>query len=89
VRAEVEATVARLAQELAARGEPGPQEVDVDLVARDVRKRVHAELHDRIVAVRARATAEARAAEAALVRDAEALTAEASDRREADSGARR
>lgn len=89
VRAEVDVAVARLTQELAARGEPGPQEADVDLVARDVRKRVHAELHDKIVAVRARATAEARAAEAALVRDAEALTAEASDRRDADSGARR
>ncbi|MCP2263360.1 glutamyl-tRNA reductase [Promicromonospora thailandica] len=89
VRAEVADVVARLTAELAARGEPAPQDADVDLVARDVRKRVHAELHDRIVAVRARATAEARAAEAALVQDAEALTAEASAQRDAGSAARR
>lgn len=83
VRAEVADAVARLTAELAARGEPAPQESDVDAIARDVRKRVHAALHDRIVVVRARATAQARAAEAALVERAEALTAEASAQRDA------
>jgi glutamyl-tRNA reductase len=88
-RAEIAVAVARLADELAARGEPAPEESDVDVVARDVRKRVHAELHDKIVAVRARATAEARAAEAALVQGAEALTRDASAQRDADPSARR
>ncbi|MFI9485135.1 glutamyl-tRNA reductase [Promicromonospora sp. NPDC052451] len=89
VRAEVADVVARLADELAARGEPAPHDSDVDAIARDVRKRVHSELHDRIVEVRARATAEARAAEAALVQGAEALTVEASVRRDAGSAPRR
>lgn len=71
------------------RGEPAPEESDVDVIARDVRKRAHAELHDQIVAVRARATAEARAAEAALVEGAEALTLEASAQRDADHPTRR
>ena len=89
VVATVADAVARLTDELTARGEPGPEEPDVDLIARAVRKRVHAELHDKIVAVRARATAEARAAEAALVQGAEALTLEASARRGADPAHRR
>lgn len=89
VAATVADAVARLTDELTARGEPGPEESDVDVVARAVRKRVHAELHDKIVAVRARATAEARAAEAALVQRAEALTLEASARRRADPARRR
>lgn len=89
VRAEIADAVARLTDELAARGEHAPDEADVDVIARDVRKRVHAELHDKIVAVRARATAEARAAEAALVQGAEALTLEASAQRDGDPTARR
>lgn len=84
VVAEVDAAVARLTDELALRGEPAPEESDVDVIARDVRKRVHAELHDKIVAVRARATAEARAAEAALVQGAVALTKKASIQQDAD-----
>lgn len=84
VVAEIEAAVARLTGELALRGEHAPEEADVDVIARDVRKRVHADLHDKIVAVRARATAEARAAEATLVQGAEALTMEASTQRDAD-----
>ncbi|MFE7507863.1 glutamyl-tRNA reductase [Promicromonospora sp. NPDC057488] len=89
VVAEIDAAVARLTDELALRGEPAPEESDVDVIARDVRKRAHAELHDQIVAVRARATAEARAAEAALVQGAEALTLEASAQRDADHPTRR
>ncbi|MFD6446502.1 glutamyl-tRNA reductase [Promicromonospora sp. NPDC060204] len=89
VVAEVDAAVARLTDELALRGEPAPEESDVDVIARDVRKRVHAELHDKIVVVRARATAEARAAEAALVQGAVALTRTASTQRDADHRSRR
>jgi glutamyl-tRNA reductase len=89
VVAEIADSVARLTAELAAHGEPGPDEADVDVIAREVRKRVHAELHDKIVDVRARATAAARAAEAALVQGAEALTMEASAHRDADSSRRR
>ncbi|MGI5188975.1 glutamyl-tRNA reductase [Promicromonospora sp. CA-289599] len=89
VVAEIEESVARLTAELAARGVPGPDDVDVDVIAREVRKRVHAELHDKIVDVRAQATAEARAAEAALVQGAEALTMEASAHRDAGSSRRR
>ncbi|MFD7309518.1 glutamyl-tRNA reductase [Promicromonospora sp. NPDC059942] len=89
VVAEVDAAVARLTDELALHGEPAPEESDVDVIARDVRKRVHAELHDKIVAVRARATAEARAAEAALVQGAVALTRTASTQRDADHRSRR
>lgn len=89
VVAEVDAAVARLTDELALRGEPAPEESDVDVIARDVRKRVHAELHDKIVAVRARATAEARAAEAALVQGAVTLTRTASTQRDADHRSRR
>jgi glutamyl-tRNA reductase len=89
VAAEVAESVDRLTAELAARGEPAPDEADVDAIAREVRKRVHAELHDKIVVVRARATAEARAAEAALVQGAEALTMEASAQRDARPSRRR
>ena len=88
IRSEIDDVVARLAEELAVRGEPGLEEPDVEAIARDTRKRVHAELHDRIVDVRARATAEARAAEAALVQGAEALTMEASVLRDTDPSAR-
>ncbi|MDR7383096.1 glutamyl-tRNA reductase [Promicromonospora iranensis] len=89
VAAEIADSVDRLTAELAARGEPAPDEADVDVIARQVRKRVHAELHDKIVEVRAKATAEARAAEAALVQGAEALTLEASAQRDADPSRRR
>jgi glutamyl-tRNA reductase len=89
VAAEVAESVDRLTGELAARDEPAPDEADVDAIAREVRKRVHAELHDKIVVVRARATAEARAAEAALVQGAEALTMEASAQRDAGPSRRR
>lgn len=89
VVAEIADSVARLTAELAAHGEPGPDEADVDVIAREVRKRVHAELHDKIVDVRAKATAAARAAEAALVQGAEALTMEASAHRDADPSRRR
>ncbi|MEL7978303.1 glutamyl-tRNA reductase [Isoptericola sp. F-RaC21] len=76
VRQEVDTAVDRLATELAARGET-PDEADVDAIARDVRKRVHAALHGEIVAVRADALARARAEEAAVVAGAEELVADA------------
>ncbi|MFI2104157.1 glutamyl-tRNA reductase [Isoptericola sp. NPDC019693] len=76
VRREVDAAVDRLAVELTARGET-PDEADVDAIARDVRKRVHAALHDEIVAVRADALARARAEEAAVVAGAEELVEDA------------
>lgn len=76
VRAEVADAVDRLTAELTARGER-PEEADVEAIARDVRRRVHARLHDKIVAVRADALARARASEAAVVAGAEALVAEA------------
>ncbi|GAB6939895.1 glutamyl-tRNA reductase [Isoptericola variabilis] len=76
VRAEVDAATARLATELAVRGET-PDESDVDAIARDVRKRVHAALHGEIVAVRADALARARAEEAAVVAGAEELVEDA------------
>ena len=84
VRAEVDAELARLRAELAARGEldelgrpAEPDEDDVDRISRLVRRRVHAALHQQIVAVRAEAVARARAAEHDVVTDAETLTAEA------------
>ncbi|MFD2794243.1 glutamyl-tRNA reductase [Promicromonospora vindobonensis] len=89
VAAEVADAVSRLTAELSARGEPAPAEADADAIAREVRKRVHAELHDKIVVVRAKATAEARAAEAALVHGAEALTMQASAQRDAGRPGRR
>lgn len=76
VRREVDAATDRLTTELAARGET-PDEADVDAIARDVRKRVHAALHDEIVAVRADALARARAEEAAVVTGAEELVEDA------------
>jgi glutamyl-tRNA reductase len=72
VRREVEAAVERLTVELAARGQV-PDESDLEAIARGVRARVHAQLHDKIVAVRADALARARAAEAGVVAGAEAL----------------
>ncbi|WP_125772783.1 glutamyl-tRNA reductase [Antribacter gilvus] len=85
VRAEVEAAVGRLTAELAERGEAGPQESDVDAVAHDVRRRVHAQLHDRIVAVRAAARARARASEAEVVAGAEAVARDAAEARVIES----
>ncbi|WP_407320225.1 glutamyl-tRNA reductase [Isoptericola halotolerans] len=70
VAVEVGDALARLSAELAPHGQV-PTASDHDEIARSVRRRVHAALHDRIVAVRATALAEARAAEAAVVRGAE------------------
>jgi glutamyl-tRNA reductase len=72
VRLEVDAAVERLRAELAPCGTT-PDESDVEAIARNVRRRVHAHLHDKIVAVRADALARARAAEAEVVASAEAL----------------
>jgi len=74
VRAEVERALDRLTAELVDQGEE-PEERDVEAIARVVRRRVHAQLHDEIVAVRADALARARASEAAVVEGAEALVA--------------
>ncbi|MCA5894510.1 glutamyl-tRNA reductase [Isoptericola sp. NEAU-Y5] len=73
VRAEIDAATAQLTAELESRGEE-VDESDLDAIARDVRRRVHSALHERIVAVRAQALARARAHEAAVVAGAEALT---------------
>ncbi|WP_277213494.1 glutamyl-tRNA reductase [Isoptericola croceus] len=70
VAAEVGAAVDRLTAELAPLGH-APTESDREEIARSVRRRVHAALHGRIVAARATALAEARAAEAAVVAGAE------------------
>ncbi|GAA1982948.1 glutamyl-tRNA reductase [Isoptericola halotolerans] len=70
VAVRVDDALARLAGELVPHGQV-PTDTDRDEVARSVRRRVHAALHDRIVAVRATALAEARAAEAAVVAGAE------------------
>ncbi|MCK0117262.1 glutamyl-tRNA reductase [Isoptericola sp. S6320L] len=70
VAVEVAAAVERLAGELAPHGQE-PTESDRDEIARAVRRRAHAALHGRIVAARATALAEARAAEAAVVAAAE------------------
>ncbi len=72
VRRQVAAAVERLTAELAARGAV-PDESDVEAIAREVRARLHARLHDKIVAVRADALARARAAEAGVVAGAEQL----------------
>jgi glutamyl-tRNA reductase len=85
VRSEVERAVERLSAELATRGE-GPEDADVEAIARDVRRRVHARLHDTIVAVRADALAKARASESAVVEGAEALVAEARGARDVARG---
>ena len=84
VQSEVDAEVARRGAELAARGEVDalgrpaePDEDEVDRIARDVRRRVHTALHQRIAAARADAVARARERERALVADAETVTAEA------------
>ncbi|WP_159792630.1 glutamyl-tRNA reductase [Puerhibacterium puerhi] len=83
-RAEIDEAVGRLRAELRERGEVDavgrpaePDEADVEAIAREVRKRVHASLHDRIVAVRAEAVARARAAERDVVSAAEAEAARA------------
>jgi glutamyl-tRNA reductase len=83
-RGEIDAAVDRLRAELRERGETDalgrpaePDEADVEAIARDVRKRVHATLHDKIVAVRAEAVARARAAERDVVSAAEAEVARA------------
>lgn len=72
VRAEVEEARARLAAELAPRGQE-PDEADLDAIARGVRRRAHSALHEQIVAVRAEALAQARADEAAVVAGAQEL----------------
>ncbi|GAB3158663.1 hypothetical protein GCM10027059_03770 [Myceligenerans halotolerans] len=74
VRAEVDDTVARLVAERSAAGAPGPTPEDVDGIARGVRRRIHADLHPRIVAVRAEARARAKAQEAAVIESAESIT---------------
>jgi glutamyl-tRNA reductase len=83
-RTEIDAAVERLRAELRERGEVDalgrpsePDEVDVEAIARDVRRRVHAALHDQITAVRAEAVARARAAERDVVSAAEAEAARA------------
>jgi glutamyl-tRNA reductase len=68
VARQVEEAAARLTVELAP---DGPTEEDLESVARGARRRVHADLHDRIVEVRAAALAAARRAEAAVVAGAE------------------
>lgn len=70
VAVRVDDALARLAAELAPHGQE-PTEPDRDEIARSVRRQVHAALHDRIVAARATALAQARAAEAAVVAGAE------------------
>ncbi len=63
VDAEVAAAVDRLRDELRARGEaPEPDESDVEKISTGIRKRIHTALHARIVAARAEAVAQARAA---------------------------
>jgi glutamyl-tRNA reductase len=83
-RTEIDAAVDRLRAELRERGEVDalgrpaePEEGDVEAISRDVRKRVHAALHDQITAVRAEAVARARAAERDVVSAAEAEAARA------------
>ncbi|MDO8149828.1 glutamyl-tRNA reductase [Isoptericola sp. b408] len=70
VEHEVAVESARLVEELAPFVQ-SPTEADLEGIARTVRRRVHTELHGRIVAVRATALADARAAEAAVVAGAE------------------
>lgn len=74
VRAEVDAALTRLAVARAAAGDPPPSSGDVDEIARDIRRRVHADLHPKIVAVRADALARAKATEAAVIGAAESIT---------------
>lgn len=72
IRAEVEDVVAL---RRADGDDPGGDEVEE--LARGVRRRVHADLHKAIVAARATAIEESRAAERSVVEDAEAMIAEA------------
>ncbi|WP_435738039.1 glutamyl-tRNA reductase [Cellulosimicrobium sp. PMB13] len=72
IRAEVDDVVALRRAE----GD-GPGEDEVEEIARGVRRRVHADLHRKIVAVRAEAVEASRAAVRGVVADAEALIAEA------------
>ncbi|MBO0609738.1 glutamyl-tRNA reductase [Myceligenerans salitolerans] len=74
VRAEAEDAVARFAAERAAAGNPGPTPQDADDITRAIRRRIHAELHPRIVAARAEARARAKAQEAAVIEGAESIT---------------
>lgn len=85
VRAEVEGAVTRLAAQRAGTGQAPPTPEDADEIARSVRRRVHADLHPRIVAVRAAARARAKAQEAAVIEGAESITRDA---RAAHHGAR-
>ncbi|GAB4086935.1 hypothetical protein GCM10028784_35650 [Myceligenerans cantabricum] len=73
VRAQVDGVVARLATERSLAGEPGPTPDDVDDIARGIRRHVHAELHPKIVEVRAAARIRAEAQEAAVIDGAESI----------------
>lgn len=77
VRAEVDDAVARLAAERSAAGAPAPSAEDIDDITRGVRRRIHTDLHPRIVAVRAEARARAKAQEAAVIESAESITRDA------------
>ncbi|MFE4464763.1 glutamyl-tRNA reductase [Oerskovia sp. NPDC056781] len=76
----------RVAERRAAGGEV--DDADTEALARSVRRRVHAELHDAIVAARASALAAAREEASAVVADAEAaiLGADVPDRDEVCAG---
>lgn len=76
----------RVAERRAAGGEV--DDADTEALARSVRRRVHAELHDAIVAARASALAAAREEASAVVADAEAaiLGADVSGRDEVCAG---
>lgn len=65
-----------------------PTDADVEEIARGVRRRVHADLHRRIVAARAEAVETSRAAVRDVVAGAEAMVAEAEAEADADAGLR-
>ncbi|MBL0887310.1 glutamyl-tRNA reductase [Myceligenerans indicum] len=77
VRAETDAAVARLAAARTAAGDAGPTPEDADEIARGIRRRVHADLHPRIVAVRAAARERAKAQQAEVIEGAESIAREA------------
>lgn len=74
VRAEVDEAVTRLSAEHALAGRAAPSSDEVEEIARRARRRIHAELHPRIVAVRTEARARAKAQEAAVIESAESIT---------------
>ncbi|GAA1865008.1 glutamyl-tRNA reductase [Myceligenerans crystallogenes] len=74
VCAEADAAVTRLTAERAASGAPAPSSDEIEALTRDIRRRVHTDLHPKIVAVRASARARAKAQEAALIASAESIT---------------